>query len=94
MPHFTSTYTIPFDPVHNGLGELATAQETFNHQRFVHKRGSRTSPYPSFVNIYQRSEQTFVEANPFDNLYLDDFVQANKRYGGVERGSLYLTHFS
>jgi hypothetical protein len=56
MPRFTSTYTIPFDPVCNGPGEFASAKETFNRQQFVHKRGSRTTPYPSFVDIYGRSE--------------------------------------
>ena len=43
------------------------------------KRGSRTSPYPSFVNVYQRSAWTFVDTNPFDDLFLVDFVKANKR---------------
>jgi hypothetical protein len=80
MPRFTSTYTIPFDPVHNGPGEFASAKETYNRQRFIHKRGSRTTPYPSFVDVYGRSERTFAEADPFDDLYLDDFVQANKRW--------------
>jgi hypothetical protein len=84
MPHFTSTYTVPFDPIRNGPGEFTTAKETYNRRRFVHKRGSWTSPYPSFVDVYQRSERTFVEADPFDDLYLGDFIQANKRYGGVE----------
>ena len=32
MPHTTNTYTIPFDPIRNGPGEFATAQEKFNIQ--------------------------------------------------------------
>jgi hypothetical protein len=94
MPCFSNTYTVPFDPIRNGPGEFATAKETFNRQRFVQKRGSRTAPYPSFVDVYQRSERTFVDADPFNDLYLDDFVQANKRWGGVGRNVCYFTNSS
>ena len=79
MPHFTSTYTVPFNPVHNDSGELTRTQEKYNHHRFVKKRGSRTTPYLSFVDVYQRSSRTFVEADPFDDIFLADFVDANKR---------------
>jgi hypothetical protein len=76
---YTNTYTIPFNPVHNESGECTTAKESFNHQCFVKKRGSRSTPYPTFVNIYRRSARTFVESNPFDDLFLADFVESNKR---------------
>ena len=61
MPRVTNTYTVLFDPIRNGPGELATARERFNLQQFVKKRGSRTAPYPSFVDVYQRSERCSVE---------------------------------
>ena len=32
MPRVTNTYTVPFDPIHNGPGELATAKEKYNLQ--------------------------------------------------------------
>jgi hypothetical protein len=50
MPHTTNTYTIPFNPILNGPGEFATTKEMFNHHQFEKKRGSRVSPYPSFVS--------------------------------------------
>jgi hypothetical protein len=84
MPRTCNIYTVPFEPIHNGPGEFAMAKEKFNLQRFVKKRGSRTSPYPSFVDIYQQSECCVVDANTFEDLQLADFVDANKRYGGVE----------
>jgi hypothetical protein len=98
MSRYTNTYTIPFDPVHNGSGECTTAKESFNCQRFVKKRGSRSSPYPAFVGVYQRSAPTFVESDPFNDLFLADFVKSNKRYGGVEcrrlcHHSLFLIEF-
>jgi hypothetical protein len=83
MPHTAATYTIPFDPVHNGPGEFTTAKETFNCQWFVHKRGSRVSPYPSFVNIYQWSDHCVVEGDTFEDLFLANFIDANKRWGEV-----------
>jgi hypothetical protein len=79
MPHTVNTYTVPFDPVHNGPGEFATTKEMFNCQQFVKKRGSSVSPYPSFVNIYQRSEHCVVDGDMFEDLFLADFVDANKR---------------
>jgi hypothetical protein len=84
MSHYTNTYTIPFNPVHNGSGECAITKESFNRQWFVNKRGSKSTPYPAFVDVYWRSAQTFVESDPFDDLFLADFVESNKRYGGVE----------
>ena len=84
IPQVNNTYTVPFDPVCNGPGEFATAREWFNIQRFVKKRGSRTSPYPPFVDMYQRSKCCSVESDTFKDLQLHDFVEANKRYGGVE----------
>jgi hypothetical protein len=80
MPHTTNTYTVPFDPIRNGPGEFAAAKEKFNLQRFVKKRGSRASPYPSFVGVYQRSERCVADADMFEDLYLADFVEANKRW--------------
>jgi hypothetical protein len=79
MPCTTTTYTILFDPVHNGPGELATAKEMFNCHSFVKKRGSRVSPYPAFVDIYKRSDCCVVNSKLFEDLYLADFVEANKR---------------
>ena len=84
MPRVNNTYTVPFNSICNNPGEFATARERFNIQRFVKKRGSRTAPYPSFVDIYQRSEWCSVESDTFKDLQLHDFVEANKRYGGVE----------
>ena len=83
MPRVTNTYTVLFDPVRNGPGELATAREWFNVQRFVKKRGSRTAPYPSFVDVYQRSERCSVESDSFKDLQLHDFVESNKRWSRV-----------
>jgi hypothetical protein len=85
MPRTDNTYTVPFEPIRNGPGEFATAKEKFNCQWFVNKRGSRVSPYPSFVDVYQRSTHCVADANMFEDVYLADFVEANKRYGGVER---------
>jgi hypothetical protein len=65
---YTNTYTILFDPIHNGSGEVATAKESFNRQHFVKKRGSRSTPYPAFV-----------DADPFNDLFLADFIESNKR---------------
>jgi hypothetical protein len=80
MPHTANTYTVPFDPIRNGPGEFATAKERFNLQRFVKKRGSRVSPYPSFVDVYQRSERCVADADTFEDLQLADFIDANKRW--------------
>jgi hypothetical protein len=84
MPRVTNTYTVPFDPLRNGPGELATAKERFDLQRFVKKRGSRVTPYPSFVNVYWRAEHCVVDSDMFEDLQLADFVDANKMYGGAE----------
>ena len=84
MPRVNNTYTVPFDPIRNGPGEFATTREQFNIQQFVKKRGSRTTPYPFFVDMYQRSKHCSVESDTFEDLQLHDFVEANKRYGGVE----------
>jgi hypothetical protein len=80
MPRTSNTYTVPFDPVHNSPGEFTTAKEKFNLQQFVKKRGSRTSLYPSFVDVYHRSERCVADANTFEDLQLADFVEANKRW--------------
>ena len=80
MPRTTNTYTVPFDPVRNGPREFTTAREKFNIQRFVKKRGSRIAPYPSFVDVYQRSECCSVESDTFEDLQLHNFVEANKRW--------------
>jgi hypothetical protein len=94
MPRTNNTYTVLFEPVRNGPGEFATAKEKFNCHRCVKRRGSRVSPYPSFVDVYQKSKHCVVDAGTFEDLYLADFVDANKRYGGVERRFLYCVHFS
>jgi hypothetical protein len=80
MPRVNNTYVVPFEPVHNGPGEFSFAKDWFNVQRFVKKRGSRTAPYPSFVDVYQRSECCSVESDTFEDLQLHDFVEANKRW--------------
>jgi hypothetical protein len=80
MPRTANTYTVPFDPIRNGSGEFATAREKFNLQRFVKKRGSRTTPYPSFVDVYQRSKRCVADADTFEDLQLADFVEADKRW--------------
>ena len=56
------------------------AKEKFNLQWFVKKRGSRTTPYPSFVDVYQRSKRCVADADTFKDLQLADFVEANKRW--------------
>jgi hypothetical protein len=83
MPRVNNTYIVPFEPVHSGPAEFSFARERFNVQRFVKKRGSRTAPYPSFVDVYQRSEHCSVKSNTFKDLQLHDFVEANKRWADV-----------
>ena len=80
MPRVNNTYVIPFEPVRNGPGEFSYAKDHFNIQRFVKKRGLRTTPYPSFVDVYQRSERCSVESDTFEDLQLHNFVEANKRW--------------
>jgi hypothetical protein len=80
MPRTANTYTVHFEPIRNGPGEFTTAKEKFNLQRFVKKRGSRVSPYPSFVDVYQRSKHCVADADMFEDLQLVDFVDANKRW--------------
>jgi hypothetical protein len=80
MPRTANTYTVPFEPVRNGPGEFASTKEKFNLQRFVKKRGSRVTPYLSFVDVYQRSEQCVADGDTFEDLQLADFVEANKRW--------------
>ena len=83
MPRVDNTYVIPFEPVRDGPGEFAYGRARFNLQRFVKKRDSRTDPYLSFVNIYQRSERCVTESDTFEDLQLHDFVEANKRWADV-----------
>ena len=83
MPRINNTYVVPFEPVHDSPGEFAYGRARFNLQRFVKKRGSRTDPYPPFVNVYQRSERCSVESDRFEDLQLHDFVEANKRWADV-----------
>ena len=83
MPRVNNTYVIPFKPVRDGPGEFAYGRTRFNLQRFVKKRGSRTDPYPPFVNVYQRSERCVTESDTFEDLQLHDFVEANKRWADV-----------
>jgi hypothetical protein len=80
----TNTYTIPFDPLNNGPGEFASAKEVFNYYHFVHKRGSRVTLYPVFASVYTRSKRCVINADTFNDLFLVDFVDANKRWGAVE----------
>ena len=80
MPRVDNTYVVPFEPVRDGPGEFAFGRARFNLQRFMKKRGSRTTPYPSFVNIYQRSERCVAETDTFEDHQLHDFVEANKRW--------------
>jgi hypothetical protein len=79
MAPICNTYTILFDPVSNTKGEFATAKESFNRQQFQHKRGSRVSPYPAFVDIYKRSERCVADGDTFEDLMLEDMVEVNKR---------------
>jgi hypothetical protein len=83
MSPIRNTYTIPFDPVGNSEGEFATAKESFKCQRFQHHRGSRVTPYPSFINMYQWSERCVTNGGTFEDLMLADMVEANKRWGEV-----------
>ena len=80
MPQVNNTYVIPFEPVRNGPGEFSYTKDRFNVQQFVKKRGSRTAPYPSFVDVYQRSECCSVESDMFEDLQLHNLVEANKRW--------------
>ena len=79
MSPICNTYTIPFNPISNSIGELATTKESFNRQRFQYHRGSRVTPYPAFTNIYQRSERCVADGDTFEDLMLVDMVEANKR---------------
>ena len=83
MPRVDNTYVIPFEPVRDGSGEFAYGRARFNLQRFTKKRGSRVDPYPSFVDVYQRSERCVAESDTFEDLQLHDFVEANKRWADV-----------
>ena len=83
MPRVDNTYVVPFEPVRDGPGEFAYGRARFNLQRFVKKRGSRTTPYPSFANVYQRSKRCVAESDTFEDLQLHDFVEANKRWADV-----------
>ena len=83
MPRVDNTYVISFEPVRDGPGEFAYGRARFNLQRIVKKRGSRIDPYPSFVNVYQRSERCVAESDTFEDLQLHDFVEANKRWADV-----------
>ena len=82
MPRVDNTYVIPFEPVRDGPGEFAYGRARFNLQRFVKKRGSRTDPYPSFVNVYQRSEWCVAESDTFKDLQLvrADCLATNTEY--------------
>jgi hypothetical protein len=64
-----NTYTVLFDPVHNGPGEFATAKESFNHQWFEKKRGSRVFPYPAFTDVYHRSSQCVIDGDTFEDCF-------------------------
>ena len=80
MPQVPSnTYTIPFNPIGNSEGGYCTAEEQYNHHCFVYKRGSRVTPYPEFAQVYTGSERCIIKADAFNDLYLMDFVDANKR---------------
>jgi hypothetical protein len=79
MSPIRNTYTIPFDPVGNSVGEFATTKESFNCQRFQYQRGSRVSPYPSFASIYQQSKRCVADGDTFEDLMLANMVEANKR---------------
>ena len=83
MPRVDNTYVVPFEPVRDGPGEFAYGRTRFNLQRFTKKRGSRVDPYPSFVNVYQRSERCVAESDTFEDLQLHDFVEANIRWADV-----------
>jgi hypothetical protein len=80
----TNTYTIPFNLLNNGPGELTSAKEVFNHHHFVHKRGSRVTPYPVFASVYTRSKRCVVDAHISNDLFLANFVDANKRWGELK----------
>jgi hypothetical protein len=83
MPRVNNTYVVPFEPVRDSPGEFAFGRTRFNVQSFEKKRGSRSTPYPSFVSVYQRSERCSVESDTFEDLQLHDFVEANKRWADV-----------
>ena len=94
MPRVTSTYVVPFEPVRDGPGESSFAKGRFNIQCFEKKRGSRTTPYPSFVDVYQRSERCSVESDTFEDLQLHDFVEANKRWSRAPAHVCIVAHSS
>ena len=83
MPRVDNTYVIPFEPIRDGPGEFAYGRARFNLQHFTKKRGSRVDPYPSFVDVYRRSERCVAESDTFEDLQLHDFVEANKRWADV-----------
>ena len=81
MPAIRSSYIVPFSPALNSIGERASADERFNRHGFRYKRGSRASPYPSSEEVFKRSSRRMVDDDMFEDVYLLDLVDANKRYG-------------
>jgi hypothetical protein len=80
MPVIRNTYSVPFDPVNNSEGEYNTAKMSFNRQKFRTKRGSAVTSYPTFADVYKRSECMVADGDTFKDLMLDNMVQANKTW--------------
>jgi hypothetical protein len=80
MPVIRNTYSVPFDPINNSEGEYNTAKESFNRMKFRTKRGSSVTSYPSFAEVYKRSERCVADGDTFEDLMLVDMVEANKRW--------------
>ena len=80
MPHApANTYTVPFNPLNNSVGEFESAKVVFNCHQFIHKRESRVTPYPVFTRVYTRLERYIASADAFNDLFLADLMDTNKR---------------
>jgi hypothetical protein len=80
MPVIRNTYSVPFDPINNSKGEFTPTKMSYNRQKFRTKWGSAITSYPTFADVYKRSERVVADGDTFEDLMLDDMVQANKRW--------------
>jgi hypothetical protein len=46
---------------------------------FCQEEGFKVPLYPAFVDVYKRSDHHVVDSELFKDLFLADFVEANKR---------------
>jgi len=56
-------------------------QDSHNPDNHTSARNHRAQPYPSWENVFARSNVAFADEDGFDDLYLKDMVMARKRIG-------------